>query len=239
MGQNTVKSPENKSGGKEKKQPLLWKANKKGQHISGWLNFLRILILPLVRLFYPFRYYGDRNVKDGACLYVCNHYRMIDPMYMLPTTWEGIHFIGKKESFSMPILGWFCKKVRMIAVSRDGTDVRAVMDSLKCLKSGEKIAIFPEGTRNKSDEPFLPFASGAAVLAIRAKAPIVPVVIYEKAKLFKTTHVLIGEPFELSEYYGQKLTDELLKEADEKIKNALVRMREDHAQMLQSKKRKK
>lgn len=239
MQENTVQPPEKNTKKPEKKAPLLWKENKKGQHVSGWLNFLRILILPIVRLFYPFRYYGNKNVKDGACIYVSNHRRMIDPMYMLPTTWEGIHFIGKKEIYSMPILGFFCKKVRMIAVNRDGNDVRAVMDTLKCLKSGEKISIFPEGTRNKTEEPFLPFESGAAMFAIRAKVPIVPMVIYNKARLFRTTDILIGEPFELSEYYGQKLTDELLKEADEKIMSVLVRMRDEHAEMLAAKKGKK
>lgn len=238
MEEKTSQKPESKAK-KEKKVPLLWKTNKKGQHISGWLNFLRYIVLPIVRIFYPFRYYGNKKVKDGACIYVGNHYRMADPMYMLPTTCEGIHFIGKKESYSMPIFGFFCKKVRMIAVNRDGTDVRAVMDSLKCLKNGEKISIFPEGKRNKTNEPFLPFSSGAALLAIRSKSPIVPVVIYNRARFLRMTHILIGEPFELSEYYGQKLTDELLKEADEKIKNTLMQMREEHTKLLEEKKRKK
>ena len=50
-----------------------------------------------------------------------------------------------------------------------------------CMKNGEKLAIYPEGKRNKSGEGFLPFNPGCAMLAIKTKTPIVPVVIYEKA----------------------------------------------------------
>ncbi|MBQ8374640.1 MAG: 1-acyl-sn-glycerol-3-phosphate acyltransferase [Clostridia bacterium] len=225
---------------KEKKQPsIFFKVNKKGQHISGCMNFLRICILPFVRLVYPFRFYGNKKVADGACLYVSNHYRMIDPMYPIATTWEGIHFIAKEESYDLPILGAFCKGVKIIPVKRDGSaaDIRAMMNALKALKRGEKVGIYPEGTRNKTNEPFLPFQSGAAMLAIRAQVPIVPIVMYEKCRPFKTTHILIGDPFEFSEYYGQKMTDELLAEADEKLRNRMIEMREAHTKMLAEKKK--
>ena len=234
------KEPETVEKPKKKKvEPITTKANKKGRHINGWMNFLRICIAPLVRLFYPFRFYGNRKVKDGAGLYVMNHYRMVDPIYPISTTWEGIHFIGKKEVFSMPVYGFFCRKVKLIGVNRDGADIRGFMDALKCLKNGEKVAIFPEGTRNKTNEPFLPFKSGAAMIAIRAKAPVIPIVIYHKARLFRTSHILIGDPFELTEYYDQKLTDELLKEADEKILQKLSAMREEHTKFLEEKKKRK
>ena len=211
------------------------KTDKKGRHVNGWISFLRIFIAPIVRLFYPFRYYGNYKIKDGAALYVMNHYRMVDPIYPLLTTKEGIHYIGKKEMFSMPVYGFFCKKVKSIAVNRDGTDVRGIMDALKCLKNDEKVCICPEGTRNKTDEVFLPFKPGAAMLAIRAKAPVIPIVIYNKARFLRTTHILVGEPIEFTEYYGQKLTDEILSEADERIVSAFWALRNEHDELLASK----
>ncbi len=213
------------------------KVDKKGRHVNGWITFLRVCIAPLVRLFYPFRYYGNYKIKDGEALYVMNHFRMVDPIYPLLTTKEGIHFIGKKEMFSMPVYGFFCKKVKAIGVNRDGMDVRALMDALKCLKNGEKVCICPEGTRNKTKEVFLPFKSGAAMLAIRAKAPIIPMVIYNKARFLRTTHILVGEPIEFTEYYDQKLTDEMLKEADERIVNTFWALRKEHDEYLASKKK--
>ena len=94
----------------KKSQAITFKINKKGLHVNGWLTFLRVCIAPIVRLFYPCRYYGNKNIPNGPVLYVMNHYRMVDPLYPLLTTKEGIHFIAKKETFSMPIFGFFCKK---------------------------------------------------------------------------------------------------------------------------------
>ena len=237
---NNTKNTNNAKEKTAKKKPsILFKVNKKGLHVSSCISFLRTCILPFVRLCYPFRYFGNKKVKDGACIYVSNHYKMIDPMYILPTTKEGIHFIAKNDSKKFPILGPFITGAKTIYVGRDGTDARAIMDALKCLKSGDKVAIYPEGTRNKSDQPFLPFKSGSALLAIRAQVPIVPMVVYQKARFFRRNDIIIGEPFELSEYYGKKMTEELLKEADGKILAVMEGLREKHKQMLEEKKGKK
>ena len=58
---------------KKKKVVLTVKANRKGKHVIGFLNFLRIVALPVYYLLRPFRFYGNRKVKDGACVYVLNH----------------------------------------------------------------------------------------------------------------------------------------------------------------------
>lgn len=76
-------------------------------------------------------------------------------------------------------------------------------------------------------------------MAIKAKVPIVPMMIYKKPKPFRLNHILIGEPFELSEYYDRKLTEEDIREADEKLRNRLLDMRREHAEYLASKKARK
>ena len=220
----------------EKKKEITVKANKKGRHVSGLQNFLRIFVAPILWLIYPFRYYGNKKVKDGACIYVCNHYHWFDPWYPLMTTWEGIHFMAKKEIRSQFIIGYVADKMKSIWVNRDGKDVRGLMDAIKCLKNNEKINIFPEGTRNKTNEPFLPFKAGAAMLSIRTKTPIIPMVFYEKPKPFKMAHVLVGEPIEFTEYYDKKLSDEDLAVVDQKILQILTEMRENHRLELQAKK---
>ena len=223
----------------KKKQTVTVKANKKGKHIIPFLNFLRILFIPWYFLFKPFRYYGNRKVKDGACVYVINHYTIFDVVYAASTTWEGMHFVAKREVLDTPVLGALARGVKVISVNRDGNDVRGLLDCFKCLKNNEKIVIFPEGTRNKTEEDMLPFKHGASVMAIRTKTPIVPVVIYKKPKLFRCTHILMGEPFELTEYYDKKLTDEELLQADTKIRELMLKMKADHTRYLAEKKKKK
>jgi len=228
---------------KEKKKngySVLVKANKKGKHINPFMNFIRALIIPFYYLVRPFRYYGNKKIADGACVYVCNHYTFLDAIFVAATTWEQIHIIAKREVGETPVVGAVARGVKAIFVNRDGNDVRALLDSFKCLKNGEKIAVFPEGTRNKTadDGEMLPFKHGASVMAIRAKAPVLPMVIYKRPRFFRCAHILIGEPFELTEYYDKKLSEEEYAEADEKIRQRMIEMREKHTEYLLSKKKK-
>ncbi len=223
----------------KKKRDITVKANKKGRHIMCSLNVFRVLLLPIFRLIKPFRYYGNKKVKDGACVYVCNHHAMLDPMYPAATTWEGIHFVAKKELFETPVVGWALRRTKGISANRDGNDVRVLLDCFKCLKNNEKIAIFPEGTRNKTGEILTPFQHGASAIAIKAKVPIVPIMVYNKPRFFHVTHVLIGEPFEFTEYYGRKLGESDYAEADDKLRNILLDLHQQHKEFLENKKNKK
>ncbi len=228
-----------KSEKKKKPVSITVKANKKGRHVMKLLSVLKVIVIPIYYLFKPFRYFGQRKVKDGPCVYISNHYTLFDPVYIVSTTWEGVHFVCKKEVSNAPVLGFITKKVKAIYATRDGSDIRTMLDCLKCLKNGEKVAIYPEGTRNRTEEEMLPFKHGAAAMAIKTKAPIVPVVMYKKPKLFRCTHILIGEPFELNEYYDKKLTESDYMEADEKLRQMMLDMRREHKEYLESKKRNK
>ena len=233
---NATVTKEKKSRKKEK--PITVDLDKNGRHSSKFLNVLKALLLPILRLIKPFRIYGNKQVPDGAYIYISNHYAMLDIMYPVVTTKEIVHYVAKKEVFKMPVLGWFARCINAIGVSRDGSDVRGLLDCFKCLKNGEKICIFPEGTRNKSKEEMLPFKHGAAVMAIKCKAPIVPIVIYKKPKFFRRAHVLIGDPIELSEYYGKKLSDEELSAIDEQLRQRMLDMKKEHAEFLANTKKK-
>lgn len=224
---------------KKKAKQITVPANKRGRHVMKFLSFLRILFVPFIWLVLPFRFYGQRKVKDGACLYVHNHYRIWDVVYPACTTWEGIHYIYKDALTRVPVVSWACRKVKAIPVKRDGSDVRPLLDALKCLKNGEKVAVYPEGTRNKIGADLLPFKEGAALLALKSRVPIVPITIYKKQKLFRLTHILIGEPFEMTEFYDRKIDAALLDEANEKIREKLLSLRAEHDRYLASKKEKR
>lgn len=222
----------------KKKDELIVPANKKGEHIIPFMNFLRVIFLPFFWLLCPFRFYGNK-VKNGACIYVCNHYTLFDCAYVAATTWEGIHIISKRENLDNPFLGWFARRIKAIPANRDGKDVKTLRDSIRCLKNNQKICIFPEGTRNKTDAEMLPFHHGAALMAIMSKKPIVPIMIYEKPRMFKCAHILVGDPIELTEYYDRKLTARDYEEADNKIREIMLEMRRKHKEELESKKKKK
>lgn len=238
--QKAQKRREKKKAKWEKQRRLLYPANKKGLHKMPLMDFLRVLFYPVHRLVYPFKMYGNKKVGPGAYIYVGNHMNMFDIFYVARTTKEGVHFLSKQSIMEAPIIGWWARKLGAIGAMRDGSDVRTIMEAMKVLRNGEKVSLFPEGTRNRgSGEEFLPFHGGAALFAIKTKTPIIPFVICSRPRVFHMTHVVFGEPMELSEYYDRRLTPEEYAEADEKLKNRLYELRAEHRAMLAEKKNKK
>ena len=222
------------------KHVRLFPANRKGYHIMHFMNILRFFLYPLHWLVYPFKLHGHKKVGKGAYVYYGNHYSLWDIFFPAHTTREGIHFLTKQSVLEAPVLWKWGYRIGAIGAMRDGSDVRTLMESMKVLKNGEKISMFPEGTRNKSDgDRFLPFHGGVALLAIKTKTPIVPFVICNRPKVFHLTHVVFGEPMELSEYYDRKLTAAEYEEADKKLENRLYELRAEFRAERTKKKRKK
>lgn len=226
-------------GARIMREEVLFPVNKKGRHVSKTENLLRAIVVPFLRLIYPFRYYGNTKIPDGGVLFVGNHYTVFDIVYPGMLTKEGVHFFTKSSLFSHKFLGWFCRKCRVIPVNRDGKDVKGLLQGIHCLKSGDKVSLYPEGTRNKTQEEMLPFHSGSSMMAIKARAKIIPIAIYKKQRPFVRTHILVGEPFELVSFYEKRLTEDTLKEADEVIKNKILSLRAEHKKLLEEKKGKK
>jgi 1-acyl-sn-glycerol-3-phosphate acyltransferase len=101
------------------------------------------------------------------------------------------------------VLGWLFTQLGGFPVARDGTDRKAVRDSMEMLKTGDLLAVFPEGTRQRGPK-IQPLQPGAAYLALRAGVPIVPIGIAgseeilrdssSKRPRFGRVAVVVGEP---------------------------------------------
>ena len=213
---------------------------KKKTKLEKWFRFMRGNYYTWGRVVVPIKKLGyTTKLDDRAYLYVGNHMSVLDVVPVAYSTTKPIHYMAKKELSEKRIGRWFTKKCECIMVNRDGTDVRAVMQAMKYLKYGEHVCIFPEGTRNKSDEIFLPFKSGAAALAIKTKTPVVLMVQCRKIRLFRRNYFYFAEPFEFTEYYDKKLTEEDILEADEILKERMLALYLELREMLNSKKNKK
>ena len=132
-----------------------------------------------------------------------------------------------------------CDIVEAIPVSRDGQDAKAVMTALRYLKNGDKISMFPEGTRNRTDEDLLPLKGGAAMFAIKAKAPVYPVMCPHKTRLFRRTKILVGDPIDLSAFYDRRLTAEDYEAAEEIIREKMLETKRTAIEMFTKKKKKR
>ncbi len=163
---------------------------------------------PFFNLFHPGKAIGRENIPEGPALLCPNHTSLSDPLFVV----FALHLknrpqvMAKAEVMEIPILGWLLRKAGVFAVERGKSDVGAIKQALKCLKSGEKLLLFPEGTRSKTGE-LGPAKGGAAMLAVRTGVPIVPMYIPAKKKWFRRTPVVFGEPY-FPQVAGPKGTSE-------------------------------
>ena len=114
---------------------------------------------------------------DGPAIIAANHVSYLDPPLLGIVTPRPIRFVAKRELFQLPLLAGFLRLIGTFPVERSRPDLRAGAESLRVLQRGELLGIFPEGTRNKQGG-LKPFLAGVGWLAIKARAPVVPVVIH-------------------------------------------------------------
>lgn len=216
------------------------KEKQKLNAVSKWFRTLRRAVPFLYRPIFPYKKYGHTELfTDRAYIFVGNHLSVLDVVFPAISTNRAVHFMAKKVLFEKGLMKWFVNKCECIPVNRDGTDVKAVMQAMKYLKAGENVVIFPEGTRNKTSERFLPFRGGATAISIKTKTPIVPMVQVKKIRIFRKAHVLIGEPMEFTEYYDKRLTEEDIQKCDDLLRDKLSEMYDELTEILAKKRGKK
>ena len=191
-------------------------------------RFEKIIYRPL----FPYKKHGNlTRHNDGPLIIIGNHYSIWDVVPAAMATDRAIHFMAKDELGKVKIGNWNIGEAALnwlqcIPVKRDGSDVQAVKTCLRYLKNGEVVNIFPEGTRNHSYDEFLPFKGGAAALAIKTHAPIVPVIEVERIRLFHRVDVIYGDPIYLTKYYGKRLTADEIEKVDEWLRSVMMNMRQ-------------
>ena len=190
-------------------------------------HFIQCLLALPIRFFYPTKFIGKDNIPKGPCIIASNHTSNLDSVILAVHTWEKKYYVAKKELFKNKLVGSFLKTMGAIKIDRQSTDVAAIKNCLKVLKNGKKLVIFPEGTRHDNANMEMgEVKHGVAMFAIKAKAPIVPMFIAKKPKFWRKNKVVIGEPFTLEEFYGNKLDNETLSQASNIISNRLDSLRQ-------------
>lgn len=187
-------------------------------NIKFYNGIKKVVGVPM-KLFFDVRVNGLENIPEGNYILAGNHKSMLDIPLLACNLPTNIHFMAKKELFKTPILARFFRKVGAFPVDREGSDITAIKTSLRLLKEGEVIGIFPEGTRNKTKALTLPFKDGVARIATKTKKVIVPFGIYGDYKIGKTINLNIGEPIDMSiidkeyqtEYLEEKVKELILK----------------------------
>ena len=200
------------------------RANLPYQMIS-WL-----VVWPLYRLLFRGRTAGGANVPmDGALVVVANHGSHIDPPLLGHALGRPVAFMAKAELFRVPLLGRLIRSCGAYPVSRGAGDRQAIRTAGERLAQGWATGVFLDGTRQANGRVNTPLA-GAALLAARAGAPLLPVAIVNSHRALGPhgaplrlvpVHVRIGTPIPPPTSRRREDLDAVTRAAQEQI-NALL-----------------
>jgi 1-acyl-sn-glycerol-3-phosphate acyltransferase len=157
---------------------------------------------------------GDASAipRDGPVILASNHISNADAVviggWLTPKLGRRIHWLGKKEMFDWPVVGWMARNGGVMPVDRGAADVEAFRLAQRVLEAGHVLMVFPEGTRSPTGELQVP-KDGLAMLALRTNATIVPIGLSNTDRVWKKGSLLprpgghatmrLGEPFRLAE----------------------------------------
>ena len=172
---------------------------------------------------------GRENIPaEGAVVVIANHRCWVDIILMaLAAHPRRVHFMAKSEYGNIKLLNWLIYHLGSFTVERGESDIKAIKTALGYLKQGEVVGIFPEGTRNRTDEPLLPFKEGAFMIAARGKAQVVPMAFFDAKRYLKfgkpNPQVLVGEAMDLDGFVNEKGRPDALAASNE-AKHRLEKM---------------
>lgn len=140
----------------------------------AWYGVVRWFALSIASACGPLRVSGRNQVpKSGGALMVSNHLSYLDVFIVGLAVPRPLNYVARSTLF-LPVLGSLIRSVGGFPIQRDGMGASGLKETLKRLRNGGIVILFPEGTRTP-DGRLGSVKSGIAVLAQRARVPIVPV----------------------------------------------------------------
>ena len=173
-----------------------------------WYDCLHVMCRLLAVIVFQTRVFGRQYVpKVGGALVLSNHQSQLDPVLVGLAADRRLNYLARRTLFRFAPFRWLIDSLDAIPIDRDGTGLGGLKETLKRLRNGELVLIFPEGTRT-SDGEVAKLKPGFVALARRAGVPLLPVGVdgaYQAwprgAKLPRRAeiHVVFGQPVTPSE----------------------------------------
>ena len=167
---------------------------------------------------------GLENIpKEGPLIFCGNNRSYLDPPLMVCTAKRDMKFLAKEELYNNKFLAFLGWVFEAIPVKRDEKDVAAIKASLKDLKQGKCIALFPEGTRNGLEKGEK-VKDGVAFFAVRSGAKVVPCGIKGGTKEQRKMTITYGKPLDYTKYKSQVKDKEVLEKVTTEIMDNIIEL---------------
>ena len=156
---------------------------------------------------------------EGAVI-VCNHIGPVDPFFIALACGRQVHWMVAREYVESKLLGGFLRLAEVIPVNRGGIDTASTKLAVRYAKDGDMVGLFPEGRINETRKRFmLPGRPGAALIALKARVPVVPCYLsgcpndgtaFGALFMAAKAHLKVGQPIDITPYLEREDDKELL-----------------------------
>lgn len=204
-------------------QLVVWLLSKKWPKAPDHVSYPLVLTMFRVIMFVAgvkLTVIGEENVpKDTAVMYAANHRGFFDIISTYTRVPRPTGYLAKKELKKVPGLNIWMSLMHCVFLDRDDIKqgLQCILKCIDLINNGISVTVFPEGTRNKVNDTFLPFHEASFKIAQKTKCPIVPIAINNSAAILedhmpriKPTHLII-------EYLEPIYIDELEPEDKKKL----------------------
>lgn len=171
------------------------------------------LVYPMIRVLWRAEISGHVHIpRDLGAVIICNHISPVDPGFITLGVDRIMHWMVAKEYCRHPATGWFFRIFEAVPTNRGGIDTAATKLMIRYAQEGKLVGLFPEGRINDTDQLLLPGRPGAAMIALKARVPVIPCFVsgspYEGSVFgcfFKPAkaRLVVGKPIDISEYYDR------------------------------------
>jgi 1-acyl-sn-glycerol-3-phosphate acyltransferase len=191
-----------------------------------WYQFVRYMMGTLALVLFGWRATGQHNMpRSGGVLLVCNHLSFLDVFFLGIPMQRPLNFVARSTLF-VPVLAFLMRSIGAFPIQREGIGASGVKETLRRLRGGGIVTLFPEGTRS-SDGQLAPLKPGIAVLVTRAAVPVVPVGLAGTFEIWpRSRKVPIPHPIRI--HYGPPIFPEDMAGMETEAITELIRERLEH-----------
>ena len=192
----------------------------------------RVLAKILFHTLMPVRFHHkERLLQDPPYVVIGNHRHALDPVVMaMGIPHHQIVFLAKKElAGNSKFLRNMLIRLHCILVGRHESDMEAMRACMKAVKMKKILLIFPEGTRHHEGQ-MEHIESGTSLIAMRSKAPVIPIYFDRKLSLFKVTNLYVGEPIPYDDLLAEGINTDTCERMNERLRETFRTMIKDAEQ---------
>jgi len=199
-----------------------------------WQAFLKFSCRLGAVAVFNIRCHGREKVpRTGGGLMLSHHQSNLDPVLVGLASDRRLNYVARKTLFKFPPFRWLINSLDAIAIDREGSGLEGLKETLKRLKRGEIVLLFPEGTRTPDGEVHA-IKPGFCAVARRAKVPLIPAAMdgaweawprQRKLPRRAVIHVAFGDPIPAEEI--ERMSDEeMVAEVERRIRACHAQARE-------------